>query len=155
MTEKTALARSISVAMVRDALDIVTYHYGQTVEQPEPACSWPRLCAEDFCRFPRYQRGGQPVGLTGHTLIELGYPMSLLKELDTEYELGEVIHTGVKIGRSRNPALRRISAAGIALLAFCQNHQKVGWSWNDITLQAFRPRWMVRQLDKRRRPWLY
>jgi hypothetical protein len=76
-------------------------------------------------------------------------------DLDREYELGEVLHPGVKIGRSRSAALSRIDRQGMALLSFLQDHQKIGWSWNDIAVAAFRPRRMIRRLDARRRPWLY
>lgn len=155
MVENNVLTRKIDVDMVHRALNLVTYHFGQTVEALEPVCDWPRLCHEHFCRFPRYSRNAEPVGLVGHVLLELGLPISLLKDLDMEYELGEVLHPGVKIASSRNPALRRIDRRGIALLAYLQDHQKLSWSWADIAEQAFRPRWMIQRLDKRRRPWLY
>ena len=155
MAENNTLTRGIDVDAVHQALNLVTFYHGDTVEDAEPACEWPRLCDQQYCRFPRYCRNGEPTGLVGHVLVELGYPLALLQDLDREYELGEVLHPGVKIGRSRNAALRRIDRRGVALLAYLQDHQKVGWSWSDIALQAFRPRWMIQRLDRRRRPWLY
>lgn len=147
-------AQQITVDQVHEALNLVTFHLGDTVEELEPRCEWFKLCGERYCRFPRYYNNG-PHGLVANTLVELGYPQDLLKQLDWEYEISEVLHPRVKIGRSRNPALARLDRRGIALLAYCQDHQKVGWSWSDIVERAFRPRWTIARLDARRRPWLY
>ena len=149
------LVRRIEVAQIKEALDLVCFYSGTTVEAPEPVCEWPNLCDQNFCRFPRYLRNGAPSGLTAFVLVQLGFPVSLLQELDLEYELGEVLHPGVKIGRSRNPALRRIEWPGRALLAFVQDSQKIGWSWSEVVDRAFRPNWMIPRLDAKRRPWLY
>jgi hypothetical protein len=92
----------IAARQVVDALGLVTMMHGAVVERPEPVCSWPKLCGQQACRFPRYFRGGEPAGLVAYILLELGYPGDLLKALDTEYEIGEVLHPGVKIARSRN-----------------------------------------------------
>jgi hypothetical protein len=153
MTEST-IARPITVEDLHEALNLICYHEGDTVESPDPVCDWQRLCGQ-HCKFPRYFRHGGPVGLTAHTLVEVGYPMDLLKAMDCEYEVGEVLHPGVKIGRSRNAALARLDNKGVALLEYVQNHSKVGWSWSDIVTHAFRPTWTVKYLDSRRRPWLY
>jgi hypothetical protein len=153
--DNNVLTRQITVDMIHQALNLVTFHHGERVEAPELPCAWKRLCDENYCRFPKYFRNGSPTGLTAHVLMELGYPSTLLRDLDCEYEVGEVLHPGVKIGRSRNAALGRIDRRGIALLAYLQDHQKVGWSWSDIADKAFQPRWMIARLDKRRRPWLY
>lgn len=151
----TALERHITVGRLQEAINLICFHEGDTVEAPEPACSWPGLCGElGPCRFPRYYRQG-PAGLTAEVLLEVGFPVDLLLSLDREYELGEVLHPGVKIARSRNAALARLDKQGVALLSFVQDHQKTGWSWNDIAVAAFRPRRMIRRLDARRRPWLY
>jgi hypothetical protein len=149
------IARSIGKDQLKHAVDLVCFHHGETVEAREPVCEWPNLCDQNFCRFPRYTRNGEPVGLIAHVLVQLGLPMRLLKELDTEYEIGEVLHPGVKIYRSRNPMLERFDFSALRLLVFMQEHQKIGWSWNDIVDAAFRPARMTRFLDKRRRPWLY
>lgn len=149
------LTRPITVDMLHEALNLVTYHFGPVIEDPEPICEWPRLCGGQFCRFPRYYRGGQEAGLVSHVLLEVGLPVQLLRDLDCEYEMSEVLHPGVKIGRSRNPVLHRFDNKGVALLTYLQDHQKVGWDWQHIAVQAFRPRWMIRRLDQRRRPWLY
>lgn len=148
-------AQQISVDQVHAAINLVTYHHGATVERPEPVCEWSKLCGRQFCRFPRYFASGVPTGMVAHVLLDLGYPVDLLKALDCEYEVGEVLHPRVKIGRSRNPALARIDRRGVALLAYLQEHSKVGWSWSEISVQAFRPRWTITRLDARRRPWLY
>jgi hypothetical protein len=152
MPEHT-LTRPITIDRLREALNLLCYHHGATVAEPEPVCDWPKLCGPS-CRFPRYYRTG-PAGLTARTLIEVGYPTDLLKDLDCEYEVGEVLHPGVKIGRSRNAALTRLGYPGVALLSFVQDHSTIGWSYNKIVLAAFRPRRTIKRLDARRRPWLY
>lgn len=155
MPEKVTLTRYIEVDKLQSAINLACFYDGVTVESPEPVCDWASLCGPQGCKFPRYFRCGKPVGLTARVLIEVGYPNDLLMDLDREYELGEVLHPGVKIGRSRSAALSRIDRQGMALLSFLQDHQKIGWSWNDIAVAAFRPRRMIRRLDARRRPWLY
>lgn len=154
MSEDT-LTRTITAALVVQAMHLVVLESGDFVEAPEPVCAWPKLCGEQFCRFPRYFRAGRPCGLVAHVLLELGYPRDLLKALDAEYEIGEILHPGVKIARSRNNALYRIEAPGRQLLGFLQERQKLGQSWLDISVDAVRPRRMIRYLDARRRPWLY
>lgn len=147
--------RKIPASTVLEALFTVTIDHGALVEAPEPVCDWKNLCGPAGCRYPRYFRGQHPAGLTSHVLLELGYPRDLLKALDTEYEVGEVLHPGVKIGRSRNPALGRIDYSGRALLSFLQERQKLGRSWGDLAAEAVKPRRMIPYLDARRRPWLY
>lgn len=144
----------ITAAQVVNALNAVVVRRPGVIEQPEPKCDWHRLCGES-CRFPRYFRAGGPSGLVANVLIGLGYPVDLLKALDHEFEIGEVLHPGVKIGRSRNAALSRIDSPGVSLLAFLQDSQKLGRSWSRIATDATRPAWMITYLDKRRRPWLY
>ncbi len=155
MSEDT-LTRIITVPMIRNALNLVCFHAPDQVEEPEPACDWSaKLCPRDQCLFPRYFRDGQANGLTAQVLLGLGYPVELLKDLDREYEMGEVLHPGVKIGRSRNAALGRIVPAGMALLSFLQENQKTGLSWGEIATLAFRPRALLvpKIVDSRRRPW--
>lgn len=153
MSEPTT--RVIDMDMIHNALNLVTLEQGDYVEAPEPVCDWPRLCGREGCRFPRYSRAGEPLGLVAHLLMQLGYPAGLLKELDHEHRMGELLHPGVKIGQSRNLALLRIDNRGMALLTFLQDHQKVGKSWQELAVDAFRPRRTLRRLDARRRPWLY
>lgn len=155
MIDRTLVRQPISVDALHEALNLVCYHDGDMVESPEPACDWPKLCGDQACKFPRYYRSSHPVGLTARALIEVGYPVDLLKDLDCEYEIGEVLHPGVKIGGSRNAALRRLDNRGVALLSYVQEHSKTGWSWNEIVTAAFRPRRTIKRLDARRRPWLY
>jgi hypothetical protein len=154
MPEKVALSRHITVDQLQTGLNLACFYDGDTIEAPEPICDWPGLCGPEGCKFPRYFRHG-PAGLTAQVLLEVGFPVDLLLAMDREYELGEVLHPGVKIARSRNAALARLDSQGVALLSFNQDHQKIGWSWNDIAVAAFRPRRMIRRLDARRRPWLY
>lgn len=153
MSEAT-LSRHIHVDRLREAVNVVCLHDGGTVEAPEPVCDYAALCGQEGCKFPRYFRCG-PTGLVAQVLLEVGFPADLLRAMDREYEVGEVLHPGVKIGRSRNAALARLDKQGVALLSFIQDHSKIGWSWNDIAVAAFRPRRMIRMLDARRRPWLY
>lgn len=148
-------SRAITMDMVHNALNLVTYENPNVVEAPGPVCDWPKLCGEVGCRFPRYSRAGSPSGLVSAVLVALGYPVEVLKELDHEHEMGELLHPGVKISRSRNLALLRIDNRGMALLTFLQDHQKVGKSWQELAVDAFRPRRTLRRLDARRRPWLY
>lgn len=148
-------AQIITVDRIHQALNLLCFQNGTMVEAPELRCEYPKLCGRVSCTFPRYYYGAFPAGFTARVLIELGYPVDLLKALDCEFEEGEVLHPGVKIGRSRNMALTRIVEPGIRLLTFVQDHQKIGWSWNDIVLRAFRPRRTVKLVDQRRRPWLY
>ena len=155
MLDNNTLARPITVDLVHQALNQVVARHGATVETPEPACEWPQLCDQKFCRFPRYFRDGSETGLIAHVLLRLGLPVQLLRDLECEYELGEVMHPGVKIGRSRNPVLGRFDNRSMALLQYLQDHQKTGWSWRKIADRAFDVRWMIRRLDARRRPWLY
>jgi hypothetical protein len=144
----------ITVDDIHNAMNLVVFEDPERIEGPMPVCDWPKLCGSS-CRFPRYHRHGEPFGLVGEILVQLGYPVSLLKNMDMEYELGEVLHPGVKIARCRNQALRRIDRRGIGLLTFLQDHQQCGRTWSWISVQAFRPRHMVPFLDVRRRPWLY
>ncbi len=140
---------------VQAALAMVTFEHPDMIETIEPSCRWPRLCGDSGCTFPRYYRNGHPNGLVAHVLAGLGYPHELLKALDCEYEIGEVLHPGVRITNARNVALTRMDDRGRALLGFCQAQQRLGFSWRRIAHEAFRPRRMVQLLDARRRPWLY
>lgn len=156
MSESTvASCRELPARAVLEALYAVTVDHNDVVEPPEPVCAYESLCGPAGCRYPRYFRSLQPAGLVAHVLIELGYPRDLLKALDAEYEVGELLHPGVKIGRARNPALLRIDKPGRALLTFLQDRQKLGRSWGALAVEAVRPRWMIPYLDMRRRPWLY
>lgn len=158
MSDVEARPRMIKPDDVRTALNLVVYQQGpRTVERPERDCGW-EVCADNeerICYFPRYSRNGAAVGLTAKILIQLGYPVQLLLDLDREYEMGEILHPGVKIGRSRNQALARIEPSGVALLTFIQERQKLDLTWGGISLQAIEPSWAPRMVDRRRRPWLY
>lgn len=104
----------------------------------------------------RYVEHGQPVCLVAKILVRLGYSVAVLKELDREYPMGEIIHAGVQIGRSRHPALRKLSPEALALLQFLQDQQDRGLSWGRIAVKAFQSKgMMLAKFDKRERPWLY
>lgn len=148
--------RPITVHEVRTAAFMVVYQGGpHTVQDPEPRCNWPKLCGTDGCRFPRYTRNGAPVGLVAMTLIQLGFTPQLLLELDREHQVGEILHPGAKISRSRNSELARVDDKGLKLLQYLQEHQQVGLSWADLLRLAFGPTWSPKFIDRRRRPWLY
>lgn len=157
MSDIEVKPRKIHPDDVRTALNLVVFQQGhRTVERQERDCGW-EVCddnGEKICYFPRYSRNGAPVGLTAKILIQLGYPVQLLLDLDREYEMGEILHPGVKIGRSRNQALARIEPAGKALLTFVQERQKL-MSWGAVSVGAFESSWAPRAVDRRRRPWLY
>ncbi len=147
--------RAITVAHLQEAVGTVVFTAGpKTVEPAEPACSWVSLCGQGGCTFPRYSRNGVPVGLVSRTLVQLGYPVDLVLALDREYEMGEVLHPGVKIGRSRNAALARIGPKGMTLLSWLQDNQKAK-SYGDLLDEAFGPKKLLRFRDARRRPWRY
>lgn len=148
--------RMITVDMIKFVVQAVVYGAGPTtVEAQEPPCDFPKLCGPEYCRFPRYARNGEPVGLVGKTLMQLGYPLKLLLDMDREHELGEVLHPGIKISNSRNAALSRIGPKGIALLAWLQENQKSGRTWGDMSSTAFGPKKLLRGRDAKRRPWRY
>jgi hypothetical protein len=147
--------RRITTAMVQEALHLVVFDSPLTVQSAEPPCAWPRLCGERSCQFPRYFRDGAPAGLVARILLQLGYSTELLKDLDREHEVGEVVHPGVKIDRSRNAALRRIDDDGVKLLGFLQERQSGGLSWSALTVAALGPRPLLAFMDRRRRPWRY
>ena len=145
---------AISVDRVCQAVNRVVFDKPAQVEAPAQHCAFPRLCGKTRCRFPRYF-DGEPVGVVANTLIRLGFSSTLLKDLDCEYEMGELIHPGVKIGNSRNQALARIDPKGMALLAWLQAQGKHRLTLSQLHVQAFRPRKGMRYFDRRRRPWLY
>jgi hypothetical protein len=156
MSDELTDTRAITAADVRHAVNLVVFQNGpDTVEQSEPVCAYPKVCGEKGCLFPRYSRNGAPAGLVARALIQLGFPLQLLLDLDREHELGEVLHPGVKIARSRNKALERIEAAGMALLVQVQRQQKLSISYGQICLLAFGHRWLPKFLDQKKRPWLY
>lgn len=145
----------LTLDRVRQALNLVVYEGAGRVDKPGPPCDWPRLCSKTACWFPHYFRDGEPTGLIAHTLIQLGYPVALLKDLDVEYEMGEVIHPGVKIYNSRNVALLRIEPTAMKLLGWLQDRRKSGMTWGELHCAAFTPYRVLGPFDRKRRPWLY
>lgn len=156
MPDELVSDRALTVQHIKAAWDNLLLREGEDiVEAPEAVCDYPRLCGPEGCRFPRYARGGEPSGLVAKLLIQLGYPVQLLLDLDREYEMSEVLHPGVKIWRSRNAALSRIDERGMALLTYIQDRQKIGKSWGELRRSAFAGRKLLRRRDERRRPWCY
>lgn len=145
---------AICVDTVVKAVGRVVFESPARIEAFSPPCGWPKMCGRKSCRFPRYFHGA-PYGVVGNTLIKLGFPSTLLKDLDTEYQLGEVLHPGVKISRSRNEALGRIDDKGVALLTWLQSQAKHELTWAQLHVKAFRPRKGLRVFDRKDRPWLY
>lgn len=142
------------LATVRDALNVVVYEGSGRVDPSEPACDWIALCGVQACKFPRYFRG-EPTGLIAHTLIQLGFDTHLLKDLDCEYEVGEVMHPGVKIHNSRNIELLRVEPRAISLLGWIQKRRHSGMTWGELSCAAFTPYRLLAPIDRKRRPWLY
>lgn len=149
MTVDTTAAKThsskIDVDQVRTAMNEVVFtapgHVDRRAENTLPA---------------RYVEHGEPVCLVAKILMKLGYSIGVLKELDREYPMGEIVHAGVLIGSSRHPALRKIQPEAIALLQFLQDRQDRGWTWSQIALKAFEPKGlMLAKFDQRNRPWLY
>lgn len=102
--------------------------------------------------MPRYLNQGRPNCLVAQVLSRLGFSRAVLRALDREYPVGELVHAGAEIAHSRNPALRRLDPAGRALLQFIQERQ--GLAWGRVTRDALTPsRWFARPA-RSRRPWL-
>lgn len=146
---------ALSVDKVCQAVSFVLFTYPAMVEAPASNCAFPRLCGKAFCRFPRYFQDDQPFGVVAKALIRLGYPAKLLKDLDCEHEMGEVLHPGVKINNSRNQALARIDPKGMALLTWVQEQSRDKPLYHQLHLRAMTPRKGLKFTDRRRRPWLY
>lgn len=145
MTTATKVRRKISVTDVRTALvEVVS-------EDPEHAD--PRV-VDDLP--PRYIAQGEPVCLVAKVLTRLGFSVGVLKQLDTEPRIGDILHKGVKVAESRHPALRKIDPVALRLLAYVQDQQDRGQKWANIVGEAFnRSRYLPVRWDQKRKPWLF
>ena len=143
MTIKTR-ATKIDVNAVRTALNTVAsrdpYHKDRRAKDNLPA---------------RYLDQGKPNCLVAEILIELGFPTTLLRDLDRERPVGALHRDGVDIAESRHPALRRIDPVALQLLQYCQRMQDRGFIWMYIAEDAFKiSGWTTTKWQLRRRPWL-
>lgn len=137
---RTTTARRIGLADIADALRAVC------AEQPDRIDRRVRAGLP-----PRYVEDRQPACLVAAVLSRLGYSVGQLKALDNEFACGAVAEPGVRISESRHPMLRRLPAAGIALLDYVQRVQDRGSPWGKVLDDALsRPRWSCRHP----KPWL-
>lgn len=103
----------------------------------------------------RYLDQGQPNCLVALVLHDLGISIGVLRALDREYPTGEIIHAGVRVVESRNPALRRFTPNALKLLDYVQRRQDDGQPWGALIKQALTPdRFTAPWLSRRRKPWL-
>lgn len=106
---------------------------------------------------PRYMGETAPNCLVGNVLAALGFGVDVLRELDAEFPLGELLSSGIRIGESTNPALQRFELDALALLVFLQDGQDAGLTWFQCLAHAFaKPsRFIPAKYVKERRPWLF
>jgi hypothetical protein len=102
----------------------------------------------------RYLDHGQPNCLVARVLHRLGFSIGVLRALDEEYPTGELVHSGVEVGESRHPALKRIDPLALRLLQHVQSQQDRGERWGRIVKDAFTVRRAVAYWDRRNKPWL-
>lgn len=100
----------------------------------------------------RYLVAGKPNCLVAKVMARLGFSTTVLRALDREHAIGNVIHPGVRLSESRHPALRALDARTLALLQHIQDCQDAGQRWGAIARKAFSPApWF---LPERSKPWL-
>lgn len=107
---------------------------------------------------PRYLgHDGKPNSLVAHILLRLGLDENVLRQLDYEFPLGELLSSGVRISESRNPALARFEDKALALLDYLQDCQDGGLPWADCYLDAYaKPSRLIPvKYVRERRPWLF
>lgn len=137
-------AKRIDVRAVRQALDTVArrdpYRKDRRVKDGLPA---------------RYIDQGQPNCLVAAVLVELGFPTTLLRDLDRERPVGALFSAGVDIAESNHPALKRIDPVARQLLQYCQRRQDSGYLWQYIAEEAFQGNgWLTTKWNLRKKPWL-
>lgn len=142
----TKVRRKIHVSDIRAALEEIV------AANPEHAD--PRV--EDDLP-PRYVAQGKPTCLVAMVLMKLGFSIGVLKALDAEPRIGDVINPGgARIAESRHPALRRIDPIALRLLCHIQDQQDRGCRWKQIVTSAFqRHRHFGAYWDRRQKPWLF
>lgn len=140
--------RPISAAEVKEVLFAVV--------QTDPERVDPRTTADEV--RPRYlDADGDPDSLVAHVLMEIGFDMIFLRQLDAEFPLGHIFDSGVRIDESRHPALAEFEPAALKLLAYLQDLQDGGLPWMDCYLDAFaKPNRLVpTKYVRERRPWMF
>lgn len=143
MTTNTRATR-VDVRAVRTALDTVAARHPYRKDRR----------AKDGLP-PRYIDQGQPNCLVAMVLVELGFPPTLLRELDRELPVGTLHREAVDIAESRHPALRRMDPLARQLLQWCQRRQDSGCIWQYIAEEAFKINgWTTTKHNLRRKPWL-
>ncbi len=107
---------------------------------------------------PRYLGlDNAPNCLVAHLLIKIGFDEHLLRQLDHEFPLGNILDAGVRISESRHPAVAEFDPKALALLDYLQDCQDGGLPWMDCYLDAFaKPsRFIPMRYVRERRPWLF
>ncbi len=133
--------RRITVASVRDAL--------RAVAADNPG----RACRPAGGRPARYVRRGAPDSLVALALARLGFSTGVLTALDQEHPVGEVVLSGVTVAESRHPALAKLDPLARQLLAYVQDRQDAGKTWDHIVTEALRPPALL-FLRRQRKPWV-
>lgn len=103
----------------------------------------------------RYIDRGKPDCLVARSLAKLGFSTGVLKALDQEHPVGEILHAGVRVEESRHPALRKIDPLALRLLQYVQDQQDNGQRWGRIVADAFSTSVWRTPFDHRRKPWLF
>lgn len=128
----------------------------RAVVESDPERVDPRTTADEI--RPRYlDADGEPGSLVAHLLIEIGFDLTFLRQLDHEFPLGHIFDSGVRIDESRHPALAEFEPAALKLLAYLQDLQDGGLPWMDCYLDAFaKPNRLVpAKYVRERRPWMF
>lgn len=141
----TVISRAITVNAVKEVLEDIVAN--------NPDRADPRV---EEGMHARYVHHGRPNCLVAHTLTRLGFSMSVLRALDREHGVGNVVDAGVPLIESRHPALRRIDPLALRLLDFVQARQDDGERWASVVRDAFhRHRYFGEYWDRKRKPWLF
>ncbi len=107
---------------------------------------------------PRYLGlDGAPNSLVAYVLLKLGLDETVLRQLDHEFPIGELLSSGVRISESRNPAVAAFEDDALKLLDYLQDCQDGGLPWMDCYLDAYaKPsRFIPTRYVRERRPWLF
>lgn len=114
-------------------------------------------CTVDEVR-PRYLGlDGQPNSLVAHVLLKLGLDTTVLRQMDHEFPLGELLSSGVRISESRHPALSVIDSVALRLLDYLQDCQDCALTWSQALDDAYAkvPRLIPQRFVRDRRPWMF
>lgn len=135
---------SITVADVKGALETVARADPDHVDR-RPAEGLPS----------RYVEQGKPACLVARALARLGFSVGVLKALDAERPVGELLAPGVRVEESRHPALRKLDPMALRLLQYVQDQQDSGRRWGRVVGDAFTTSVWRGPFDRRRKPWLF